>query len=99
MFFTSTRQNLNVTAAQAIAQGISKDGGLFVPSEFPQISREMLEKQSDDGHALEYHICGTKGAIETDVFRRRIRRWEFTDSPSTLESRIVETRTFSKEIS
>ncbi|MBR2374489.1 MAG: Gfo/Idh/MocA family oxidoreductase [Lentisphaeria bacterium] len=60
-------------------------------------TREMLEKQSDDGHALEYHICGTKGAIETDVFRRRIRRWEFTDSPSTLESRIVETRTFSKE--
>ena len=44
MFFTSTRQNLNVTAAQAIAQGISKDGGLFVPSEFPQISQAMLEK-------------------------------------------------------
>lgn len=60
-------------------------------------TREMLEKQSDDGHALEYHICGTRGAIETDVFRRRIRRWEFTDSPTTLESRIVETRTFPKE--
>ena len=44
MFFTSTRQNLNVTAAQAIAQGISKDGGLFVPSEFPEISQEMLRK-------------------------------------------------------
>ena len=44
MYFTSTRQNLNVTAAQAIAQGISRDGGLFVPSEFPQISQEMLEK-------------------------------------------------------
>lgn len=44
MFFTSTRQNLKVTAAQAIAQGISKDGGLFVPSEFPQISQEMLQK-------------------------------------------------------
>ena len=44
MFFTSTRQKLNVTAAQAIAQGISKDGGLFVPSEFPKFSQEMLDK-------------------------------------------------------
>ena len=44
MYFTSTRQSLNVTAAQAIAQGISSDGGLFVPSEFPQISADMLKK-------------------------------------------------------
>ena len=59
--------------------------------------REMLEKQSDDGHALSYHICGTRGAIETDVFRRRIRRWEYFDAPDTLGSRIVETVTFPKE--
>lgn len=52
---------------------------------------EMLEKQSDDGHFLQYHIMGTKGAIETDVFRRRIRRWEFSDSPERLVSKIVET--------
>ena len=58
---------------------------------------EMLEKQSDDGHSLQYHICGDKGAIETDVFRRRIRRWEFSDSPKQLLSEIVETITFPKE--
>ena len=58
---------------------------------------EMLEKQSDDGHALQYHIFGTKGAIETDVFHRRIRRWEFSDSPKQLVSKIAETITFPKE--
>lgn len=37
MLYNST-QNANevVSAAQAIAQGISKDGGLFVPQEFPK---------------------------------------------------------------
>ncbi len=58
---------------------------------------EMLEKQSDDGHCLQYHIYGDKGAIETDVFHRRIRRWEFTDSPKQLVSRIVESISFPKE--
>ncbi|MCE9613874.1 MAG: Gfo/Idh/MocA family oxidoreductase [Lentisphaerae bacterium] len=52
---------------------------------------EMLEKQADDGHCLQYHIFGTKGAIETDVFRRRIRRWAFTDSPERLVSKLAET--------
>ncbi len=56
--------------------------------------QEMIAKQSDDGHFLQYHICGTQGAIETDVFRRRIRRWEFSDGPQQLESKIVETVTF-----
>ncbi|MDD3704255.1 MAG: Gfo/Idh/MocA family oxidoreductase [Victivallaceae bacterium] len=56
--------------------------------------QEMIAKQSDDGHFLQYHICGTRGAIETDVFRRRIRRWEFNDGAEQLESKIVETITF-----
>ncbi|NLZ45739.1 MAG: threonine synthase [Clostridiales bacterium] len=39
MYYKSTRNSsVNVTSAQAIAQGISKDGGLFVPSEIPFIS-------------------------------------------------------------
>lgn len=39
MYYKSTRNSgVNVTSAQAIAQGISKDGGLFVPSEIPSIS-------------------------------------------------------------
>lgn len=55
---------------------------------------EMLEKQSDDGHFLQYYIMGTKGMIETDVFRRRIRRWEFSDSPERLVSKLVEKVTY-----
>ncbi len=58
---------------------------------------EMLEKQSDDGHCLQYHVFGTKGAIETDVFRRRMRRWEFTDSPKQIVSKIVERISFPRE--
>ena len=48
MLYTSTRNNkIRVTAAQAIAQGISEEGGLFVPVELPHFSmdtvREMME--------------------------------------------------------
>ena len=57
---------------------------------------DVLEKQSDDGHMLKYIIYGKKGAIETDVFKRRIRRWEFTDGKNKLQSKIVESITFDK---
>ncbi len=59
--------------------------------------REMIDKQSDDGHYLQYYICGLKGAVEIDIFRRRIRRWEFSDGVDSLESRIAETIVFPKE--
>lgn len=59
--------------------------------------QDLLEKQSDDGHSLEYTVYGEKGAIQTDVFRRRIRRWEFTDGPKQLESKIVESISYTKE--
>ena len=57
----------------------------------------MYIAETDDGHYLQYHIFGTKGAIETDVFRRRIRRWEFSDSPKQLVSKIAEKISFPKE--
>ena len=44
MFFTSTRKNCNITASAAIAKGISADGGLFVPSEFPKFAEGELEQ-------------------------------------------------------
>ena len=44
MYYQSTRDShLQVTSAVAIAQGISADGGLFIPSEIPQISMEELK--------------------------------------------------------
>ena len=57
---------------------------------------DILEKQADDGHVLRYMIYGDKGAIETDVFKRRIRRWSFLDGPEQLESAIVDEATYGK---
>lgn len=36
MYYVSTRDaSLRYTAAQAIVQGLSREGGLFLPSEIP----------------------------------------------------------------
>ncbi len=52
MYYKSTRNSdVNVTSAQAIAQGISKDGGLFVPSEIPAISFDDIKKLGDMSYA------------------------------------------------
>lgn len=51
---------------------------------------DLLAKQQDDGHVLQYLIIGTKGMIETDVFRRRLRRWTFTDVDGRLISKRAE---------
>lgn len=44
MLYNSTQNNDKVvSSAQAIAQGISEDGGLFVPQSFPKFSPNVLE--------------------------------------------------------
>jgi len=44
MKYTSTRdKSIRVSAAQAIAQGISVEGGLFVPESLPELSGRRLE--------------------------------------------------------
>ena len=51
MLYTSTRDNsIRVTASQAIAQGISEEGGLFVPCELPKSvhADRASEVRSDD---------------------------------------------------
>lgn len=51
MLYRSTRNNnAEVSSAQAIAQGISEEGGLFVPESFPQISMEDLLGLSKKGY-------------------------------------------------
>lgn len=43
MLYTSTRdKSIKVSSAQAIAQGISEEGGLFVPCEIPQFSIDKI---------------------------------------------------------
>ena len=43
MRYTSTRdKNVDVSSSWAIAQGISADGGLFVPVEIPKVSLDDI---------------------------------------------------------
>ena len=41
-FFSARDQNRKVTSSQAIAQGLSDEGGLFVPESFPQVDAKAL---------------------------------------------------------
>ena len=51
MYYKSTRNSeVKVSSAQAIAQGISVDGGLFVPEEIPSISMEDLKKLGEQDY-------------------------------------------------
>ena len=44
MFYTSTRNNnVKVTASKAITDGISPDGGLYIPESIPQLSAEEIK--------------------------------------------------------
>lgn len=47
MLYTSTRDNsIRVTASQAIAQGISNEGGLFVPVELPKFDIDKINSMT-----------------------------------------------------
>ena len=46
MLYNSTEnKNEVVSASQAIAQGISKDGGLFVPQSLPEYDTDVLQSE------------------------------------------------------
>ncbi len=48
MLYTSTRnKNIRVSASQAIAQGISEEGGLFVPCTLPHFSLDTIRSMAD----------------------------------------------------
>ncbi len=48
MQYNSTRDNaISVESAQAIKQGLSTEGGLFVPKSFPKVSLEEIDSLSD----------------------------------------------------
>ena len=47
MYFISTRGEERVTGAEAIVQGLAKNGGLFVPESFPVITAEELDAMAE----------------------------------------------------
>ena len=45
MNYTCTRDNsISISASKAILAGISPDGGLFLPEEFPKVSLDDIAK-------------------------------------------------------
>lgn len=52
MYYKSTRNSsVKITSAEAIVQGISADGGLFVPSEIPSITMDEIVRLGDMSYA------------------------------------------------
>lgn len=52
MNYTSTRNSeISIASAQAIAQGLSHEGGLFVPTGLPQITEKDIEALCDKSYA------------------------------------------------
>ncbi len=61
MYYKSTRDSsIQVSSAQAIAQGISKDGGLFVPDEIPQMSVEEIGELIEESYVQRAEIILSK---------------------------------------
>lgn len=56
--------------------------------------QDVLEQQIGDGHTLRFRVVGTRGAAETDVFARTLKRWEFGEAPQKMTSKWVETQTW-----
>ena len=51
MMYQSTRDHrVKVSAAQAIAQGISKEGGLFVPETLPSVSMDEIRAMANESY-------------------------------------------------
>jgi predicted dehydrogenase len=59
--------------------------------------QNAVSQQAGDGHMLRYMIYGEKGAAETDVFPRTIKRWEFGEDEYGQTSKWVQTETWSPE--
>lgn len=58
MFFNSTRNNsIKITSAQAIKQGLSDEGGLFVPESFPKVTLDDIESlKNKDYREVAYFV-------------------------------------------
>jgi predicted dehydrogenase len=59
--------------------------------------QNAVSQQAGDGHMLRYMIYGEKGAAETDVFPRTIKRWEFGEDDYGQASAWVQTETWEPE--
>lgn len=59
--------------------------------------QNAVSLQQDGGHELRYLIVGTKGSAVADVFRRKIKRWDFHDTKDMRETTLAEELTWPEE--
>ena len=59
--------------------------------------QNAVSQQSGDGHMLRYMVYGEKGAAETDVFPRTIKRWKFGENDYGQTSEWVENETWTPD--
>jgi predicted dehydrogenase len=59
--------------------------------------QNAVSQQAGDGHMLRYMIYGEKGAAETDVFQRTIKRWEFGEDDYGQTSKWIQNETWDPE--
>ena len=59
--------------------------------------QNAVSQQAGDGHMLRYMIYGEKGAAETDVFPRTIKRWEFGENDYGQTSAWLQNETWDPE--
>lgn len=63
MYYSSTRDDsVRLTASEAVLKGLSDDGGLFIPSEFPKLSVSLDELADMDYKETAYTVM--KGFLE-----------------------------------
>ncbi|MDE3104095.1 MAG: Gfo/Idh/MocA family oxidoreductase [Acidobacteriota bacterium] len=59
--------------------------------------QNAVSQQAGDGHALRYMLYGDRGAAETDVFLRTLKRWEFGEDAWGQTSKWVENHTWNPD--
>ena len=57
ILYKSTRSDsLPVPASKAILMGLAKDGGLFVPTDFPSVDKSLSDLAGMDYHGVAYEV-------------------------------------------
>ena len=67
MYFISTRSGEKVTGAQAVVQGLAKDGGLFVPETFPVITNDEMDLMAEMSYSERAAFILSKYFDEFDI--------------------------------
>ena len=104
MYYLSTRdKSLRFTPAQAIAQGLSREGGLFVPEGIPQLPETAWEQlqemtyQQRAAYVMGFYLDGFSGE-ELAGFAAKAYGPDKFDTPAVAPVRKVDERTYCLEL-